>query len=135
MLQFKNSELAPVVNFLGELPLKGKASRGRTKLVAVLTAKYQEFQKDIEALKEEFQLSETPPEEPDELKEYQAKVADHNKQFTEILEEDSFTDFSEYSTFLPELITGLYDSDSSFNGQEAIVYDLLLEQLEKEKGE
>lgn len=132
MLQFKNSELAPLVNFLGDLPLKGKASRGRTKLVAVLTAKYQEFQKDIDSLKEEFRLSETPPEDANKLKEYQEKVAEHNKQFQEILEDEACVDFSEYKSFLPELISGLYDSDISFNGQDAIVYDLLLEQLEKD---
>lgn len=135
MLKFKNAELAPTVNFLGELKLKGKASRGRTKLITVLSNKYEEFQKDIEALKEEFQLPETPPEEAGELKEYQEKVVEHNKQFNEILEDDACADFSEYKSFLPELISGLYDSDTSFNGQDAIVYDLLLEQLEKEGDE
>ena len=68
MLTFKNNEISAVVNFLQDLPLKGKASRGRTKVIKVLYSKYEEMQKDLEEIKKDL------PTEPNETEEYQALV-------------------------------------------------------------
>lgn len=132
MLQFKNSELAPVVNFLSDLPLKGKASRGRTKLVMQLSDKHQELLEDIEQLKEEVGVDAELTEEEQKAKEYQQKVTEYNSQFSELLSEESAVNFEEYQQFVTPLVTGLYECEVSFSGQDSLIYDRVLEQLEKE---
>lgn len=131
MLNFKNSELAPVINFISELPLRGKASRGRTKLVMQLSVKHQELVDDIEQLKEEVGIGSELSEEEQNTAEYQHKVAEYNSQFTEIFSETVSADFSEYQQFVDSLVTGLYDCDVAFSGQDSLIYDKVLEQLEK----
>lgn len=129
MLAFKNNEISTVVNFLQDLPLKGKASRGRTKIIKVLYSKYEEMQKDLEEIKKDL------PEEPNESNEsdeYQTLVEQHNREFDEIINEEVLCDISEYQNYLESLIEGLENGDTTFNGQDAVVYDLLLDKLEKE---
>lgn len=116
MLTFKNSELAPIINFLSDAKLKGRASRGRTKLVFVLSKKHQELVDDLKKLKEETDETED----------------EYTTQFNDIVNEDISVNFDEYAHFLEHLINGLYDSETDLSGQDSLIYDKILEQLEKE---
>lgn len=135
MLQFKNSELAPVINFISEIPLKGRASRGRTKLIMVLSEKHQELLDDIELLKSEHGVDADVSEEVQDSEEYQRKVSEYNTDFSELVSESISADFSEYQHFIESLVSGLYNCDIALSGQESLIYDKILEQLEEEIAE
>lgn len=135
MLKFKNSELAPVINFLTDVPLKGRASRGRTKLVMVLSLKHQELMEDIEELKKEVGIDESLSDEEQGTPENQDKIDKYNTEFRQLLNEDVSANFDEYSQFLEHLITGLHACEVEFSGQDSLIYDKVLDQLEKEGNE
>lgn len=131
VIQFKNLELAPVVNFLSGIALKGKASRGRTKLVMLLSAKHQELLDDVEQLKTEYSVGSKVSEEEQQSAKYQQQLDEYNEQFSELASEVVSVNFEEYQQFVDSLITGLYDCDVAFSGQDSLIYDKVLEQLEK----
>lgn len=135
MLKFKNSELAPVINFLTEVPLKGRTSRGRTKLVSILAAKHQELMEDIEKLKKEVGIDESLSDEEQGTPENQDKIDKYNTEFRQLLNEEVSANFDEYSQFLEHLITGLHACEVEFSGQDSLIYDKVLDQLEKEGNE
>lgn len=135
MIKFKNSELAPVINFLTEVPLKGRTSRGRTKLVSILAAKHQELMEDIEKLKKEVGIDESLSDEEQGTSENQDKIDKYNTEFRQLLNEDVSANFDEYSQFLEHLITGLHACEVEFSGQDSLIYDKVLDQLEKEGNE
>ncbi|MFW7420526.1 DUF1617 family protein [Vagococcus fluvialis] len=133
MLTFKNSELAPVINFLTDVPLKGRTSRGRTKLVMVLSLKHQELMEDIEELKKEVGIDESLSDEEQAIPENQEKIENYNREFRQLLSEEASANFDEYSQFLEHLITGLHACEVEFSGQDSLIYDKVLDQLEQEK--
>ena len=53
-IKLQNADLVPVGNFLGKLKLKGKASRGRTKLIKLLEAKNKEYNEDREEIRDPY---------------------------------------------------------------------------------
>ena len=50
LLKLENYSLAPIAGLLGGIPLSGRASRGRTKLIKLLDDKI----KDVQAYQEEL---------------------------------------------------------------------------------
>ena len=117
------------------MPLKGRTSRGRTKLVSILAAKHQELMEDIEKLKKEVGIDESLSDEEQGTPENQDKIDKYNTEFRQLLNEEVSANFDEYSQFLEHLITGLHACEVEFSGQDSLIYDKVLDQLEKEGNE
>lgn len=138
MLEFKNNELAVMINFLGNLQLKNKYSLARTKLIKLLNAKYEEFISDIKELREPyFEKDENGnlKVNDDQKYIYTDKVTDKDKHsLTEALDEldnEQITiDFTEYSKKLKDLYEALVSYDIPFSGQDAVAYENLVDQLD-----
>lgn len=129
-LTFKNEELAPVGSFLNELNLKNKASRGRTKLIKLLAAKNEEYSEERREVLDPYFEDEKLLEDDDgnidkDNRAKAAKVAD------EIESELAVIEFTEYSEKMKSLYSALSDYQNELSNQEAVAYDLLMEQLEK----
>ena len=128
-LTFKNAELAPIGNFLGGLSLKNKASRGRTKLIKFISTKNDEYNEDRkEALDPYFKdgelLKDAAGNIDQENNEKAAKVA------AEIEVEPAVIEFTEYSDKMKALYEAIIDYPSEFDGTDAAIYDLLMDQFE-----
>lgn len=128
-LTFKNMELVPVANFLNELNLKNKASRGRTKLIKLLSAKNDEYNDDRKEVSDPYfkdgELLKDADGNVDKKNEAKAR-----KVLNEIEQETSIIDFTEYSDKLKVLYESIIDYPNDFSDTDAVIYDLLMDQFE-----
>lgn len=134
-----NEVLAPAVNFLGTIKLKGKDSRARTKLVNLLTQQVRELQDSEQELIDEYAKTDEngKPEkaengnakiDPDRAKEY---LAEHSKLMLEQVEIEGGT----YVNHIDDCQKILEDYDGELEGQNAQAYDALLDAFEAAKNE
>lgn len=134
-----NEVLAPSVNFLGTIKLKGKDSRARTKLVNLLTQQVRELQESEQELIDEYAKTDEngKPEkaengnvkiDPNRAKEY---LAEHSKLMLEQVEIEGGT----YVNHIDDCKKILDDYDGELDGQNAQAYDALLDAFEAAKKE
>jgi hypothetical protein len=134
-----NEVLAPSVNFLGTIKLKGKDSRARTKLVNLLTQQVRELQESEQELIDEYAKTDEngKPEkaengntkiDPDRAKEY---LAEHSKLMLEQVEIEGGT----YVNHIDDCEKILNDYDGELEGANAQAYDALLDAFEAAKNE
>lgn len=137
-LELKNGELAPMINFLGELQLKNKYSLARTKLVKLLNAKLEEYIADEKELRKPFFVKDESGQlkvDEDQKYIYTKETTTEDKQelvkaLNDLNEEKCIIEFTEYSKKLKDLYEALLEYDLPFSGKQAVAYDELVEQLE-----
>jgi Protein of unknown function (DUF1617). len=139
LLKFKNNELVNVANFLVSIPLKSKASRARTALVQKLSLKNEELQKFRDELLQKYaQKDETGELIQDENGVYPwiKETEDEAREtLIELHNEEVYINIEEYRPNMKLLSLALEDLDVALSGQEAVAYDLLMDQLEEESEE
>ena len=137
-IKIKNSSTAPIHNFLNGIALTGKASRGRTQLMKRLDEKNKEFLDDLTELQKEYFKTDkngdlisdengtlTPLGEA-EAREAEEKAAELQQEVVEI-------NFGEYSSKYEALFGALDELDVPLVGQQAELYDTLMNAYEAEK--
>ncbi|UNC20816.1 DUF1617 family protein [Latilactobacillus sakei] len=134
-LTFKNSELAAIGNFLGTLSLKNKASRGRTKLIKLISTKndeYNEERKDAlePYIKKDEAGKDVEGSTPGSVVLIEEKQDEATDAIKEIDEESAVIEFTEYSEKMKALYDAIADYPTEFSNQDAAAYDLLMDQLE-----
>lgn len=134
-LTFKNSELAAIGNFLGTLSLKNKASRGRTKLIKLISTKndeYNEERKDAlePFIKKDEAGNDVEGDTPGSVVLIEEKQDEVNVAIKEIDNESAVIEFTEYSEKMKALYDDIADYPTEFSNQDAAAYDLLMDQLE-----
>lgn len=134
-LTFKNAELAAIGNFLGTLSLKNKASRGRTKLIKLVSAKNDEYieeRKDVlePFIKKDEAGNNVEGDTPGSVVLIKEKTGEANAAINEIDNESAVIEFTEYSEKMKALYDAIVDYPSEFSDQDATAYDLLMDQLE-----
>lgn len=133
-IKLQNADLVPVGNFLGKLKLKGKASRGRTKLIKLLGAKNKEYNEDREEIRDPYFEHDDKGERVIKDNAYvlkdSTKGADLNKELVALAKEEAVVEFTEYS----EKFQALYDALNAYSYEladaDATLYDLLMDELE-----
>jgi hypothetical protein len=133
-IKLQNADLVLVGNFLGKLKLKGKASRGRTKLIKLLEAKNKEYNEDREETRDPYFEHDDKGERVAKDNVYvlkdPTKGADLNKELTDLAKEKAVVEFTEYS----EKFKALYDALNAYPYEladaDAVLYDLILDELE-----
>ena len=138
MITIKNSEIQIFINFLNSLKLKGKSSRGRSKLIELFDNKLQELQKDIHSIQlEHFEKDEKGNLKIKENSKLIAKSENDaiqaQKEMDELYQENAKINVDEYT----EKINALYDAldvyDYELSDTEALVYNEIMESLENNK--
>jgi hypothetical protein len=140
-IKIKNIETGQIFNFLQNLELKGKASRGRTQLMKRLDEKNKEFLADLTELqKEHFETDKNGDLISDEngmlnpLGEAEAREAETKG--GELQQEVVEISFGEYSSKYEALFSALDELDVPLVGHQAEVYDTLMTAYESiEKGD
>ena len=108
-LKITNLHLKKVAEFLDDVKLSGKASRGKTKLMDKLVAKLQEFSEDFNKIKESKSNAE---KQSDEL--------------IELANEISVIDMGEYPHLVQPFFEAMDNYEEAMNGEEAVAYDVLM---------
>lgn len=133
-IKLQNADLVPVGNFLGKLKLKGKASRGRTKLIKLLEAKNKEYNEDREEIRDPYFEHDDKGERVTKDNAYvlkdSTKGADLNKELTDLAKEDAVIEFTEYSEKFQALYEALNAYPYELADADAALYDLVLDELE-----
>ncbi|MDT7016370.1 DUF1617 family protein [Latilactobacillus curvatus] len=134
-LAFKNKDLAAIGNFLGTLSLKNKASRGRTKLIKLISTKNDEYNEERKDALEPFIKKDeagnsVEGDTPGSVVLIKEKQDEANTAIKEIDEESAVIEFTEYSEKMKALYDAIVDYPTEFSNQDAAAYDLLMDQLE-----
>ena len=134
-LTFKNGELAAIGNFLGTLSLKNKASRGRTKLIKLVSAKNDEYieeRKDAlePFIKKDEDGNSVEGDTPGSVVLIEEKQDEATSAIKEIDNESAVIEFTEYNEKMKALYDDIVDYPSEFSNQDAMAYDLLMDQFE-----
>lgn len=136
-IKIKNTEIIPTFEFLQDLELLAKASRGRNRLQARLAEKNEEFANDLmDIQKEYFKTNDDGdlitedgknliPIEGSDLQEFNDKVYELNDESAEII-------FGEDSDKLEALFAALDDLQIPLSGQKALIYDMLMTAYEEQ---
>jgi transcriptional regulator of heat shock response len=132
-LKIKNNELNDIINFLSELKLKNKASRGRTKLIKLMTTKITEYNEDLEEIRDPF-LVHKNGERVVENEQYILKegvdIVDLNKQLEELGKEKAVIMLDEYVELIKVFKEALDNYAEDFSNRDAVIYDYLATELE-----
>lgn len=136
-IKIKNTEIIPTFEFLQDLELLAKASRGRNRLQARLAEKNKEFANDLMDIQKEYFKTNSDgelitedgknlvPIEGSDLQEFNYKVYELNDENSEII-------FGEDSDKLEALFAALDDLQIPLSGQKALIYDMLMTAYEEQ---
>ena len=132
MIFIKNIQLATLANALGSYALKGKASRGRTRLIRDMNDKYEDLKGDLKALQEEHDVDPnvTIPEDKEEKELYLAKVEEYNVEANALFEEEVYINVDEYKHLVAALYSELEEYNHELSGQDALLYDTIMTLIE-----
>lgn len=136
-IKIKNTEIIPTFEFLQDLELLAKASRGRNRLQTRLAEKNKEFADDLMDIQKEYFKTNSDgelitedgtnliPIEGSDLQEFNNKVYELNDENAEII-------FGEDSDKLEALFAALDDLQIPLSGQKALIYDMLMTAYEEQ---
>ena len=133
--EIKNGEITAYVEFLQKLNLKSRASRGRTKLIKLLEKKINEFNMDLNSLRDEYFQKDDQGQFIQEngrlvvkdgvsIEEAQAEADKLNNENAVIL-------LDEYEQQIKAMYQALDEYDDELSGTDATIYDDLMEKLEQ----
>lgn len=136
-IKVKNLELKPYVQFLQSLQLKGKVSRGRSKIAKALDERNMEYIKDVESIqKEYFKTDENGKLLADKKGNLTSKdetsLEKAQKSMKELQNESSVIDLSSYPEQVEAFVKAMYDYDKEFSNAEATAYDEIMSKFEEE---
>ena len=134
-MEIKNGEITAYVEFLQKLNLKSRASRGRTKLIKLLEKKINEFNMDLNSLRDEYFQKDDQGQFIQEngrlvvkdgvsIEEAQAEADKLNNENAVIL-------LDEYEQQIKAMYQALDEYDDELSGTDATIYDDLMEKLEQ----
>src|SRR5699024_5773072 len=121
IIKVKNNVILSVSEYLQTIKVKGKAIRGKQKLLQKLVEKSQDFLSSTEEIKEEFKEKE-----------------EQQEQFEILLKEDAIIDLTEYPSHIIELykIVDDYPEDVGKNESvHTILADILEKSVKNENGD
>lgn len=134
-LTFTNGELINYLEFLSHLKLSGRASRGRSKLVSLLDSKQQEYSKDFNDVRNKYIILNENSEPAVENNKVKFKSDNDRKkaqeEIDELSSEKAVIDITEYVQKVQALYTALEEYGYELEGLNAVLYDRLLDKLEK----
>lgn len=132
-LEFKNYDLAPVGNFLGNLKLKNMASLGRSKLIKLIVAKNEDYQNDLDEIREQYFEKDKDgnfkTEKNSKKLVYKdvSKKEEANQQFTNVSDDVAVISITEYSNKFKKLYEALQNYEGEFSNQDALLYELVMD--------
>lgn len=134
-ITFKNGELTKIANFLGNLKLKNMASLGRTKLIRLIAAKNEEYQGDLDEIRNRYFVK----DENDKFKFENGKLvykdeadkSQANNDVEELANDKAVISTTEYFNKFKKLYQALQDYDGEFSNEEALAYEVVMDAFDE----
>lgn len=134
-MEIKNGEITAYVEFLQKLNLKSRASRGRTKLIKLLEKKINEFNMDLNSLRDEYFKKDEQGQFIQENGRLVVKdgvsVSEAQSEADELNNENAVILLDEYQEQIKAMYQALDEYDDELSGTDATIYDDLMEKLEQ----
>lgn len=134
-MEIKNGEITAYVEFLQKLNLKSRASRGRTKLIKLLEKKIDEFNMDLNSLRDEYFQKDEQGQFIQENGKLVVKdgvsIAEAQSEADELNNENAVILLDEYKEQIKAMYQALDEYDDELSGTDATIYDDLMEKLEE----
>lgn len=134
-MEIKNGEITAYVEFLQKLNLKSRASRGRTKLIKLLEKKINEFNMDLNSLRDEYFKKDEQGQFIQENGKLVVKdgvsIAEAQSEADELNNENAVILLDEYKEQIKAMYQALDEYDDELSGTDAMIYDDLMEKLEE----
>ena len=134
-MEIKNGEITAYVEFLQKLNLKSRASRGRTKLIKLLEKKINEFNMDLNSLRDEYFKKDEQGQFIQENGKLVVKdgvsIAEAQSEADELNNENAVILLDEYKEQIKAMYQALDEYDDELSGTDATIYDDLMEKLEQ----
>ncbi len=141
-ITLSNKEVLDAYKFLQNLTLSAKASRGRSKLLKRLEEKNKEFNDDLKELQNQY----FDTEEDGSFKTAHGQMlfkeeitnddkVEYFKAYDELFKDEVVIEFGEYSKKYEDLFDGLETLTQEISGENANIYDKLLDEYEANKEE
>lgn len=134
-MEIKNGEITAYVDFLQKLNLKSRASRGRTKLIKLLEKKIDEFNMDLNSLRDEYFQKDDQGQFIQENGRLVVKdgvsVGEAQAEADKLTNENAVILLDEYEQQIKAMYQALDEYDGELSGTDATIYDDLMEKLEQ----
>ena len=134
-MEIKNGEITAYVEFLQKLNLKSRASRGRTKLIKLLEKKINEFNMDLNSLRDEYFKKDEQGQFIQENGKLVVKdgviVGEAQAEADKLTNENAVILLDEYEQQIKAMYQALDEYDGELSGTDATIYDDLMEKLEQ----
>ena len=135
-MEIKNGEITAYVEFLQKLNLKSRASRGRTKLIKLLDKKIDEFNADLNSVRDEFFKKDDKGHfvQDDNGKlviKDGVSVGEAQAEADKLTNENAVILLDEYEQQINAMYQALDEYDGELSGTDATIYDDLMEKLEQ----
>ena len=135
-MEIKNGEITAYVDFLQKLNLKSRASRGRTKLIKLLDKKIDEFNADLNSVRDEyFKKDDKGHFIQDDNGKLVIKdgvsVGEAQAEADKLTNENAVILLDEYEQQIKAMYQALDEYDDELSGTDATIYDDLMEKLEQ----
>lgn len=135
-MEIKNGEITAYVKFLQKLNLKSRASRGRTKLIKLLDKKIDEFNADLNSVRDEFFKKDDKGHfvQDDNGKlviKDGVSVGEAQAEADKLTNENAVILLDEYEQQIKAMYQALDEYDGELSGTDATIYDDLMEKLEQ----
>lgn len=135
-MEIKNGEITAYVEFLQKLNLKSRASRGRTKLIKLLDKKIDEFNTDLNSVRDEFFKKDDKGHfvEDDNGKlviKDGVSVGEAQAEADKLTNENAVILLDEYEQQIKAMYQALDEYDGELSGTDATIYDDLMDKLEQ----
>ena len=130
-ITLKNKELAQAIAFLQSLKLKNADSRHRSKFVKLLVKAYEELAEEEANLLKKYDLL----DENGTIKQDSEHAHEFKYEQAVLYEEEVMISGGMYTKNIDELPRILNEIDVELDGQQAEIYDRLLDEMEKEDAE
>lgn len=134
-ITLKNNELISAIDFLQNMPIKGKDSRHRTKLVKQLQDAFDGLVEAEKQLMSEFNLLDENKELLPVEKQDKEVVKEFQKEQKVLYDEEVVIEGGVFAKNFDEMPRILNEYEGELSGTQAEIYDRLLDEMEKEATE
>ena len=133
--KLKNKEITTAINFLDRMNLKPKDSRHRSKFVKQLNKALLELSEEEKTLMNKFELIDSNGQLKSDNDRKIDNVLAFNREQTILLEEEIIVEGGMYAKNLSEVQRILSEYDGVLSGEEAQIYDRLMDEFESQDNE
>ncbi|NKD33091.1 DUF1617 family protein [Enterococcus casseliflavus] len=134
-IKLKNKEITTAINFLDRMNLKPKDSRHRSKFVKQLNKALLELSEEEKTLMNKFELIDSNGQLKSDNDRKIEKVLAFNREQMILLEEEIIVEGGMYAKNLSEVQRILSEYDGVLSGEEAQIYDRLMDEFESQDNE